>query len=108
MGWAGLGGRPDKGCEGENKQGDVPEFGWGSGWTPRERGLRGKPQGWEGAQSAVGRLHGMCVHPPHVSAPLSPLMWSPGDSPEGLRGIPSALRTILLSVLYSHNISPCH
>lgn len=57
-------------------------------------------------QSVAAMVHLRCMCPPHISPPRLPLMRSPGDSLQGIRGIPKALM-ISLSVLCSH-ISPCH
>lgn len=72
VGWAGVGGRPDKGCEGENKWGDVLEHVWGCGLDPLRKGIerqthQGGRGGSRGGQRLAGcMLHGSCVHPPHV------------------------------------------
>lgn len=42
-------------------------------------------------QSMAAMVHLRCVCPPHISPPRLPLMWSPGDSLQGIRGIPKAL-----------------
>lgn len=94
LGWAGVAGRPDKGCEGENKWGDVPEHAWGCGLAPLRKGIerqthQGGRVGSRGGQRlAGGMLRGSCVHNPHVSPSWSPLVWSPGDGPQGHRGTP--------------------
>lgn len=72
VGWAGVGGRPDKGCEGENKWGDVLEHVWGCGLDPLRKGIerqthQGGSGGSRGGQRLAGcMLHGSCVHPPQV------------------------------------------